>query len=173
MKEKIWKPVIGYEGLYEISEYGDVKSLNYRNRNQIKILKIYKTNKGYLTVSLTKNKKSKNIKVSKLVLSTFLGPSPSSKHECAHNDGIKENNHISNLRWVTSKENSEDQIRHGTKVYGEKCGASKLNKRSVHAIRKLSSIGWTNKDIASLFLVTSPNISYILTGKTWKQNETF
>lgn len=103
MKE-IWKPIIGYEGLYEVSNYGNIKSLNWRNRNIEKCLYLKKHNKGYFQVELVKNKKRKMVLVHRLVAEAFL-ENPLNKPQINHKDYNRSNNSVENLEWCTINEN--------------------------------------------------------------------
>jgi hypothetical protein len=105
-----WKAVVGYEGLYEVSDAGRVRSLP-RNTTSGKILKPTPRTKGHLAVSLH-NMGRKSVAVHKLVLEAFVGPAPVGM-ECCHNDGIPSNNVLSNLRWGTKSSNALDQVKHG------------------------------------------------------------
>lgn len=109
--EEIWKNIKGYEGLYQISNLGKVKSLERKRYNgqnyymqQEKILKLQNDKYGYKTIMLHKDKKSKNLKVHRLVAQAFL-TNPQNKLEINHKDGNKSNNCVNNLEWCTSIEN--------------------------------------------------------------------
>ena len=105
MKEE-WISVKGYENLYEISNFGRVKSLgNKSNHKSEKILKQCLSRKnGYLSVSLSKNGKTKSYRVHRLVAEHFI-PNSNKLFQVNHIDGNKQNNHINNLEWITCKEN--------------------------------------------------------------------
>ena len=112
MKE-IWCDVKGYEGLYQVSNKGRVKSL-YNGRHKKfreKILSPQKNSQGYLFVRFYKNRKFKDYKVHRLVLSTFNPVDGMGNLDCNHLDENKENNNLSNLQWTTHKDN----INHGTR----------------------------------------------------------
>lgn len=118
---KEWRPVLGYEGLYEISNTGEVKSLKRKRRNgsgfyyqKEKILKQTFTTTGYKKVELSKEGKRKSLKVHRLVAIAFI-PNPLNKEEVNHIDGNKINNNVDNLEWVTSSENSIHAIETGLK----------------------------------------------------------
>lgn len=96
---EIWKPVTGYEGLYEVSNLGNVRSLFRYKR----VLHPSTTN-GYLTVELWKDHKRKRIGVHRLVAQCFC-ENPLNKPMVNHKDETKTNNHASNLEWVTHIEN--------------------------------------------------------------------
>lgn len=109
MEEEIWKPIKDYEGLYEISSLGRVKSLNYNRTGKKKILKNMKNSNGYLVVSLTKFGKQKNYLIHRLVAEAFI-PNPEGKPHIDHINTIKNDNSIENLRWVTNKENNNNPL---------------------------------------------------------------
>lgn len=103
---EIWKDIEGYEGLYQVSNFGRVKSLNYRYTEKEGILKPIKNKDGYLYVGLWKNRKGKKFRVHKLVASVFIpNDNPIEKTEINHKDENPSNNHFNNLEWVTPKEN--------------------------------------------------------------------
>ena len=97
--------IYDYTGLYQVSNFGRVRSLNYRRSNQIKILKT-KANKGYLQVGLCKDSQREVFSVHRLVATVFI-PNPDCLPEVNHLDEDKCNNNVNNLEWVTSKENIE------------------------------------------------------------------
>lgn len=106
-----WKPVVGYEGLYKISNLGNVVK-----NNGVMVSKI-ETDKGYLSVNLRKNFSSKLHKIHRLVSYAFI-PNPHNKPQVDHIDGNKQNNHVDNLRWCTQRENIEFHINDGAGYKG-------------------------------------------------------
>lgn len=108
--EEIWKPVLGYEGLYEVSDHGHVRSYA-RKSTPGKLLKPgWKGSKKYQVVTLSKNGVSVHKKVHRLVLETFIGPCPVGQ-SCCHNNGDHYDNRLSNLRWDTHAANMADMVR--------------------------------------------------------------
>ena len=112
MTEEIWRPVVGYEGLYDVSSYGRVRSLdryvkgrygNYR-LHKGKILSPAKDTTGYLKVVLACNGKCKTIKVHRLVAQVFI-LNPDNLLEVNHKDEDKTNNRVENLEWCNRKYN--------------------------------------------------------------------
>ena len=107
MEQEIWKDIAGFDGLYKVSNLGRVKSLNYKRSGKEGILSPKNVGKGYSKVSLWKNGKENQLLVHRLAAQAFL-LNPDNKPEVDHIDKNKCNNNISNLRWVTSKENKDN-----------------------------------------------------------------
>ncbi|WP_336653065.1 MULTISPECIES: NUMOD4 domain-containing protein [unclassified Leucobacter] len=106
-----WEVVVGYEGLYEVSDTGRVRNAHGR------ILKLSPTSNGkYLKVDLSNARGKRATKrVHRLVAEAFLGPAPApGMTDCCHNDGNGHNNAVSNLRWDTRAGNIHDKDLHGT-----------------------------------------------------------
>lgn len=173
--QEIWKPIINYEGLYEISNYGRVKSFLYYNGTDERILKPKRDKRNYLHVILSKDDKHKSFQVHRLVLETFVGPCPEGKEGC-HNNGNPSDNFVGNLRWDTHSNNEKDKRLHGTKtnpIWLDNCGSknpfAKLNDIKVLGILKLLYEGiLTGREIAKLSGVSEFCISGIKRNKTWK-----
>ena len=110
MDNEIWCDVKGYEGKYQVSNMGRVKSLNYRCTGKERILKPLKRGNGYLFVLLYQGGKYKECFVHRLVLMTFNPCTDMENLDCNHLDEDKENNNLSNLQWTSHKEN----INYGT-----------------------------------------------------------
>lgn len=104
-KNEVWKPVVGYEDLYEVSSFGRVKSLNYNRTGKEKIRKPLKTKYGYLQVNLCKDGKPKNFKVHRLVAENFI-PNPLNLPQINHKDENKENNFVENLEFCDAQYNT-------------------------------------------------------------------
>ena len=100
-----WKDIPAYQGKYQVSNLGNVKSLNYNRTGEEKILKPVKGRDNYLHVYLCKNGKQKNIKIHRLVAEAFI-PKIDGKEFVDHIDGNRQNNNVNNLRWCTQAENN-------------------------------------------------------------------
>lgn len=115
MKTEIWKPIAGFEGLYEVSDLGRVRSLK-RNTTSGKVLTPGLT-RGYKCVVLSKHGKHHNARVNRLVAEAFI-PNPEGKKEVNHIDGNKANNLPENLEWATASENAKHAILMGLNPCG-------------------------------------------------------
>lgn len=116
MGDETWLPVAGYEGSYEVSDLGRIRSIDRRDRQgrmcRGLVLKLRADRDGYLTFHTGRPRRV--LRVHRLVLLAFQGPAPEGATEVRHVDGDPANNHLANLRWGTSAENKADQVRHGT-----------------------------------------------------------
>jgi hypothetical protein len=123
-----WRPILGYEGRYEVSDHGRVRSISRQIhlrdgrgsrpfRGRVLKANLTQGGCGYYFVGLPhpsgNHRRVKCIQVHVLVLEAFVRPRPPGLVAC-HNDGNRLNNHLSNLRWDTPSENSRDVVRHGT-----------------------------------------------------------
>lgn len=158
-----WKPVVGYEGLYEVSSLGRVKSLPRRTtRGGIRQGTASKVS-GHIFIGLCKKGVMKSVTVHSLVLKAFRGL-PKRGYECRHIDGNPANNTLRNLRWGTRQENMKDRERHGTATRGERHGNAVLTADDVRAIRASKDTGRT---LAREYGVGEAHISMIRSGKHW------
>ena len=122
MKGEIWKDIEGYEGLYQVSNMGRVKSLNYRRTGKEEILKGVDYGEGYLYVSLWKNGKVKQCRINRLVAQAFL-ENPQNLPEVNHKNEDKNDNSIENLEWCSKSYNINYGTRNkkaGKKLTGKK-----------------------------------------------------
>lgn len=118
IKNEIWKDVLGFESLYQISNFGNVKSLNYRKKGIEQVLIARVNPNGYCVVSLWLNNKSKMKKVHQLVAIAFLNHTPCGMELVVnHKDFDRTNNHIDNLEIVTGRENGNRKHLKSTSIY--------------------------------------------------------
>lgn len=169
-----WVPALGYVGLYEVSDYGNVRGVDRiidRGRRWRGIMISQKTSKsGHRNVRLCCNGVHTWHWVHRLVLESFTGPCPDGM-ECSHNNGNPADNRVENLRWDTRKGNHADKTLHGTMACGVRNAKAKIDDASVREIFRLRAKGLILKDISAQFGVTSANVSMILQRKTWAHVE--
>ena len=130
MTEERWLPVVGYEGLYEVSDLGRVRSLDRVSNATLRkgrILRQSKNTQGRFQVGLHRDRRQTSKTVHKLVLEAFVGQAPPGLEAC-HNNGNHEDNRLENLRWDTKSSNVLDQVRHGQHLHARKtrCPAGHL-----------------------------------------------
>ena len=122
--EEIWKDKKDYEGLYQVSNFGRIKSLNYNHTGKEKILKQYYDSNGYKIICLCKNNIKTTYLVHRLVAEAFI-PNPNNLPQINHKDEDKTNNHVNNLEWCDAKYN------HNYGTINERISKSQINgKRS-------------------------------------------
>ena len=167
---EIWKDICGYEGLYQISNFGRIKSLNYNHTKKEKVLceKHHKSN--YVTVMLCKNVVNRNKSIHTLVASAFI-PNPNNYPCVNHIDGNKKNNNADNLEWCTHKQNIEHAIKTGLAnhygMLGRTGAKNNLSKKIVqydlqgNVVKRWDCIS----DAARFYGIRPGNISNCLTGR--------
>lgn len=164
-----WKAVVGYEGRYEISNLGQVKSLPNIRRYGERILRAAVMPSGHFQVSLSALSTSKSRLVHILVLEAFVGPRPGDSvnwHGC-HSDSNPANNRLDNLRWDTRSGNESDKVANGTSNRGSRNRASKLSQAQVVEIKSRILVGEKSPDIALIYGVSRGAINAIKRGRAW------
>jgi hypothetical protein len=165
LEGEIWKDILGYEGIYLVSNKGRVKRIMHRKNVTNKIINSTKKANDYIFVCLTINGINKDFKTSRLVAIAFI-PNPENKPQVNHLNG-KDDNTVESLEWNTSKEN----IRHAwdtglsKPMNGETNGNSILNEKDVLEIRASSL---TPTEISKIYNVNLPAIYKILARNRWK-----
>lgn len=115
-----WRNVVGLEGVYEVSDAGDIRRIKAAQGARAGHLMTQIVDKtGHHHVSMRKDGRYAHALVHRLVAFAFIGPQPEGCEVC-HNDGNPHNNAVSNLRWDTSSANKYDAVRHGTHVQARK-----------------------------------------------------
>jgi hypothetical protein len=178
---EIWKDIKGYEGYYQVSNHGRVKSVtrtiiasdNKPYCFKGKLIKLQ--GNRYQSIVVSKKSNLKNLDVHRLVLEAFVGPCPDGM-ECCHSDGNGQNNNVNNLRWDTREGNIADKKKHGTtglgkpklSIRGELHYCSKLTENDVRIIREMHSRGLHVLDIWKHFTkVTLAAINHVVKGHSW------
>ena len=173
MKE-IWKPVVEWEGLYEVSNLGRVRSLQRETTHKNgtvqpipqKMMKLSVATNGYIRISFNKPGAVKNVMVHILVINAFVGPCPKGQ-EVGHLDGNRKNNNLENLRYMSKQCNAAFCIEHGTDPVGSRNPNSKLTDTDVRFIKTLIRDGFRPRHIAKIYGVTASNIGHIKSGRQW------
>lgn len=164
----MWKDIQGFEGRYQVSDDGVVRSLerqdNLGRPVAERILRPGTTSFGYPKVSLCVNGVPVYRMIHRLVLESFVGPCPEGM-ECRHLDGNPQNNTLGNLCWGTPEEQAHDKIKHNTINRGERNGSAKLCELDVWLIRNIDA---KLTDLADFFDVSFQLISMVKRNKVWK-----
>lgn len=174
MKEE-WKDIKGYEGFYQISNFGRVKSLGGwcgTAKRKEKIRSTSLTHDGYVKVRLIHQGKDKTMRVHRLVAETFI-PNPKNKNTVNHIDGNKQNNTVSNLEWVDRTEQMLHAYNLGLKTSrtGSNNSNAKLTDEQIREIRKAYipySKEFGTVALAKKYGVTNRVIGLIVKNKAYK-----
>lgn len=146
-----WRDVPEYEGLYQISSYGNVKSLNYRRTGKEQILKPSIDGNGYYKINLYKNNKQKSKRIHILVAICFLGHTPDGTNKIVvdHRDTIKLNNNLSNLQLITNRENCSKDRTGGSSKYTGVYWNRQMNKwkSEIQIKGKLIYLGYYDEEL--------------------------
>lgn len=174
---EIWRPVFGFEGFYEISNFGKVRSCDRFVkgktgkpsfcRSSPRAIQVNRA--GYHRCNLFKDGKAHLRYVHRLVAEAFIPPAPG-KDQVNHKDGVKSNNHVSNLEWVDCQENCHHALKN--ELYqvarGEDSGAAKITAEDVIAIRRLANTGIYHRELADMFGIGRKAITKIVNRQRWK-----
>lgn len=174
-KTEQWKDVIGYEGLYQVSDLGRVKSLRKKVKARTdsfsykreRILK-QAIDKGYLRTCLTHSCKKETTKVHRLVALVFI-PNNENKPQVNHKNTIKKDNRLTNLEWNTEKENVNHAYDNNLVplMKGERHGASKLTEKDVLEIRSLRGV-ISGVELSKRYDISTSIICAIFKRRIWK-----
>jgi hypothetical protein len=169
-----WRPVVGYEGAYEVSSRGRVRSLDKTLRHPNgatwtrpgRLLNPCPGPQGYLQVTLSRGGHCKTFHVHRLVAAAFIGPRPPGQ-VVRHRDGVKANCAVDNIAYGTSLQNSDDARQHGTLCQGSSHGSAKLTDDQVRAIRAQRYVK-KERELAAEYGVSHQLIHKIHTRFLWK-----
>jgi hypothetical protein len=175
-----WKEIPGYNGLYEVSDHGQVRSYAHTGRKPksgiVKrrdipiILRPTRSKKidGYVQVDLQCDGERKIGRMHRLVAEAFIGEAPFEGALVMHKDDDKTNNHYSNLAWGTTADNVDDKVSKSRHPMGTKMYNAKLTDLDIPLVRGLFNAGWTLSEVGRMFEVSAATIKDIITGRTWK-----
>jgi predicted XRE-type DNA-binding protein len=174
LRQGFWKTITVLEGYenYPISIFGNVMSLNYKNKGYAQVLTPSFNDKGYLQVELSINGKPKMKKIHQLVALAWL-ENPHNYPQVNHIKGKeKYNNHVSNLEWCSNQQNMTHAKEHGLIAKGEKIGSAKITEAIVIEIFRLYNVEkWTQQRIADHFGISQNQVSDILNRESWSHVE--
>lgn len=165
MEKEIWKDIPGYEGYYQVSSFGRIKSLERlivykdgRKRIYPSVIIKDRNKDGFARIiTLKKDNKGKTFTVNHLVMLSFVGEPPEG-YEICHNDGNHKNNRLDNLRYDTRSENRIDNYR-----YGRRASKGKLSIEEVLQIRnKYKNENITHKELSNIYKVNKSCIGKII-----------
>lgn len=171
---EIWRGIPEYLGLYEVSNFGQVRSVAriVNNNGGVRVIRarvlvsrINKHRNNYRYVTLCDSGNKKNRYVHELVLTCFIGPRNVGMQGC-HNDGDTSNNKLSNLRWDTAKGNAKDKDLHGTHLKGERSGTAKLSTQQILEIRN-KALTTFHHVIAAEYNISRQQVDRIVNRKRW------
>lgn len=177
---EVWRSIKGYEGFYEVSNRGRVRSLdrvvqrmhprwgklcNYNLKG--KLLSPAPGHVGHLYVQLSLNGTVQTTTVHRLVAQAFI-PNPDNLPFVMHKDDNPSNNHRKNLGWGTPQDNSSDMVQKGRSKVGSCNHSAKLTEKNVREIKALLGQGVSGKAIAKLYGMNPATISEIRRGVSWK-----
>ncbi len=171
MLKEAWKPVVGYEGWYEVSDIGRVR--------RVHIIPIDRTNRilknqlnrynGYQHIVLSKNGVKKHQYIHRLVGQAFLlVPTDKQANEINHKNGVRTDNKVKIFEWVTRQGNVDNAIARGTAVRGERVGGSKLTEEKVKEIRRACTRGEDYGELSARYGISKASITLIKQRKNWK-----
>jgi hypothetical protein len=165
-----WRPVVGYEGRYEVSDAGEVKSYVGRLKSSNLAGRIVTPciSRGYPKVDLAMNGKKRPFTVHRLVMAAFVGVRPAG-FQINHKNGIKTDNRLENLEYCSTAANRQHAYDTGLqpKRKGEKHPLAKLTAELVMEIRRRRSNGERPKDLAREMGIHQSNICHIVSGRIW------
>ena len=172
--EEIWTAVSGYEGTYEVSTHGNVRSLDRTDcrgqKRKGRLLRTRTGRKGYPLVNLClEGVANPALSVHRLVATAFLPPPRPDQTQVNHIDGVKTNNHVANLEWCSPAENNRHACATGLRdtCLGEAHWCAKLDNSAVLEIYRRAWEGEKQADIAADFGVLPSRVSKIKLGVSW------
>jgi len=169
-----WLPIPGWEGLYEVSDAGKIRSVDRIVANGANTTRFIRgrilaltCRDGYMTATLKRQKRQQRIYVNRVMLLAFKPRADSSELLACHDNGNRADNRLANLRWDDHSGNAADTALHGTRLVGERHPNAKLNLAAVREIRQSSA---SAKNLADQFGVSASIIQHARSGRTWKEN---
>jgi hypothetical protein len=170
LPNELWKEIPQTNGRYQASSLGRIATMNYKNSHQIRIMKPAKDANGYYRTMIIINGKLSTIKVHRIVAQAFI-QNPLNKLEVNHINNNRDDNRISNLEWVTRRENLDHMLNQNRQSLnnGSKNGMAKLTEIQVLAIRQEYKPYVVQKqELAKKYNVSISLIKDIVGNRTWR-----
>jgi hypothetical protein len=171
---EIWKDIKGYEGLYQVSNQGRIKSFPRKvnfgrswRMTKEKFLSPALDSNNYPFVTLSVTQKHFHLSIHRAVAEAFLD-NPKELREVNHINGCKIDNYVENLEWISSSDNKYHALDNDLKAHGQDCSFSKLTNEDVFKIKSLRNT-MSQLAIAKQFNISQAQVCRIQTGKEWKQ----
>lgn len=162
-----WRACVRFPN-YEVSDDGRMRSAVLSKRAKPgRLLSVHSYSNGYLFSPVMRNGKQHTHMLHRAVAEAFLGPPPTPKHVVCHNDGSRNNNRVTNLRWGTASENQNDRDKHGTGQRGDLNHRRKFSTEDVLRIREASLFGARVADLSNAYGMSQANICRILKREMW------
>jgi hypothetical protein len=162
---EVWKIVVGFPE-YEVSNFGRIKRVSAATGTRIgKFVNPWVTKNKYLMVGLSQKSKVSYKLVHRLVAEAFVGGVKGM--DVCHNDGVRHNNKLSNLRVDTRKGNMSDVYKHDTHIRGERCGTNKYSESLIKQIKEEIKSGAIVLQLSKKYKIPAPTLYGIARGKTW------
>lgn len=168
MEPERWRDVVGWEGLYRVSDRGRVSSAR-REGTRGGLMRL-SMGRGYLQAHLRGPGRRLLAEVHRLVLEAFVGPRPPGA-QARHLNGDSMDNRVENLAWGTPAENAADRVRHGMQPRGSLSGTAKLTESDVAEILRLGRMGVPQGALGRRFGVSRACVRLILQRRTWRHVE--
>lgn len=171
-----WKEVVGFEGFYEVSNMGNVRSVphmksSYGGRRWLQKGKLLRPtrvkDKGYRVVSLCVGGVATRRYVHDLVLCAFVGPRPEPTSHCCHGAAGSEDNSLGNLRWDTPVSNAQDRNRDGTMQIGERHWKNVYSEDQIRSAKRMLKDGIHVRTVALATLIKENTVWAIKSGRQW------
>jgi hypothetical protein len=161
-----WRPVVGYEGKYEISSLGNVRTLSYNGTGRVQLMRQH-IRRGYPSVELQHGSEKKQHTVHSLVAAAFIGARPDGC-DVNHISGIKTDNSVRNLEYCTKSQNQKHSFRIGLQSNkGERHSQHKLSDLTVIEIRNRVIAGETQAALGREYGIDQSQVSRIARGLAW------
>jgi hypothetical protein len=160
--EEIWKDAVGYEGFYQISSIGRLKSIPRKRVLKERFIKTFPDKNGYMKTVIHRGSVAKiNVILHRMVATAFI-PNPDGLDQVNHKNGIKSDNRVENLEWCSGEYNQK----HARDMGLHSC--AKLNECDVLEIRKMLSMGKSHRYVSLLYNISTQQVSKISLRLRWR-----